>query len=398
MTDVNSRDVRLTSQLLGAPLTNAAVFFLIVVIGCSYIIAAKLHDLQAGLVTFGPVAVMLAYALLIGLARPLRLRDDQSGDNLYYMGFLFTLTSLGVSLYQFEADGAGVLIVQNFGIAIASTITGIALRVFFNQMRRDPMEVEATARAELAQAARRVRRELDNTVLEFNQFRRMTQQMISDGLAETSEKGNAVGAHLLSELELVTKRSGEILETASKQSGSTLHALAESVSATVDTAARTVAAGTHRVSEGAGTAAVALAQVTSKLGEMRTPEQIIEIKLNPTIQGLSRAVNSFSKKTEEHAAATREAVEAARKVAENSTAALDSLQRQLGSRDEAMQQRLEETRAAAQESSATTATLIARLDASNAQGDALHKADAIVVPFEEVLARSTGKAAQGYGG
>ena len=99
---------------------------------------------------------MLTYALVIYSARNLRLRDDQSGDNLYYMGFLFTLTSLGVSLYQFSVERAAEEIVQNFGIAIASTITGIALRVVFNQMRRDPVEVERMMRLELAEAARRV--------------------------------------------------------------------------------------------------------------------------------------------------------------------------------------------------------------------------------------------------
>ena len=31
---------------------------------------------------------------------------------------------------------------------------------------------------------------------------------------------------------------------------------------------------------------------------MQTPEQIIEIKLNPMIQGLSRAVNNFTKNAE----------------------------------------------------------------------------------------------------
>ena len=119
---------------------------------------------------------MIGYAVLIWLARNLRLRDDQAGDNLYYMGFLFTLTSLGVSLYQFNAARAAEEIVQNFGIAIGSTITGIALRVIFNQMRQDPIEVERTMRLELADAARRVRRELDATVVEFGYIRRISQQ------------------------------------------------------------------------------------------------------------------------------------------------------------------------------------------------------------------------------
>src|ERR1700675_3589155 len=125
---------------------------LFVVGGWAYVVAAKLAGIGQFFVTFLPVAIMLGYALLIGLATSLRLRDDQSGDNLYYMWFLFTLTSLGVSLYQFTATRAAEEIVQNFGIAIGSTIAGIGLRVIFNQMRRDPVEVEQRTRLEVAGA------------------------------------------------------------------------------------------------------------------------------------------------------------------------------------------------------------------------------------------------------
>src|SRR5580700_1797773 len=147
---------------------SAAVFTVFVATGSAYIVVSKLGGIGQVYVTFVPVVIMVAYAALIWFARNLRLRDDQAGDNLYYMGFLFTLTSLGVSLYQFSATRAAEEIVQNFGIAIGSTITGIALRVIFNQMRHDPIEVEQAMRLELAEAARRVRRELDATVVEFS--------------------------------------------------------------------------------------------------------------------------------------------------------------------------------------------------------------------------------------
>src|ERR1700743_990797 len=104
-------------------LFNGLVFFGVVFFGSGYIIFSKLHDFGALAVTAVPVLVMIGYAVLLS-ARLFRLRDDQSGDNLYYMGFLFTLTSLAVSLYQFSAAGSAEQIVQNFGIAIASRARG----------------------------------------------------------------------------------------------------------------------------------------------------------------------------------------------------------------------------------------------------------------------------------
>ena len=171
-------------------LLSGLLFFAVVVVGSGYIVFSKLNDFSAFSVTAVPVLIMIGYAVVLGVARLFRLRDDQSGDNLYYMGFLFTLTSLAVSLYQFTSAGSAEQIVQNFGIAIASTIAGITLRILFNQMRRDPVEVEATARLELAEASRRVKRELESTVLEFGYFRRMAQQSIDrcPGRDETGDR------------------------------------------------------------------------------------------------------------------------------------------------------------------------------------------------------------------
>lgn len=209
----------LPKLVLPPGLLSGLLFFAVVLAGAAYIVVAKLRDEPAVFVTLVPVCIMVAYALLLGFARFFRLRDDQSGDNLYYMGFLFTLTSLAVSLYQFRTDqGAADQIVQNFGIAIASTIAGIALRVFFNQMRRDPIEVEQTARLELADAARKVKRELESTALEFSHFRRMTQQSLAEAVEEINTQLKDAKDRIVAQLDEFATRSSKPLEEASKKS------------------------------------------------------------------------------------------------------------------------------------------------------------------------------------
>jgi hypothetical protein len=96
-----------------APPISALVFVPFVLAGCIYIILSKLIGLPLLAVTLIPVVIMLGYAVLAFSARAIRLRDDQTGDNLYYMGFLFTLTSLGVALYQFTTEGGVEDIVRN---------------------------------------------------------------------------------------------------------------------------------------------------------------------------------------------------------------------------------------------------------------------------------------------
>lgn len=279
-------------------LISGLLFFAVVALGSGYIVVSKLNDLPALYVTSVPVLIMIGYALMLGIARLFRLRDDQSGDNLYYMGFLFTLTSLAVSLYQFKAEGAAEQIVQNFGIAIASTIAGITLRILFNQMRRDPIEVEATARLELADASRKVKRELESTVLEFGYFRRMTQQSITDALDEINETLGSASDKLATEIRTFAHTAGKPLEEASQRSGKTLDNLNEKVVETLDTVSARLVRETDQLSQSAASMVKAIDGLAAKLASLQTPEQIIEIKLSPVVSGFTKAVNGFNKSAE----------------------------------------------------------------------------------------------------
>jgi hypothetical protein len=236
---------------------------------------------------------MVLYALLILLARGLRLRDDQSGDNLYYMGFLFTLTSLGVSLYQFSAQHAAEEIVQNFGIAIGSTIAGIGLRVIFNQMRRDPVEVEHASRLELAEAARRVRRELDSSVVEFGYFRRTAQQSAADSFSHMTERFDDIVAKLLASLEAVTVRLTP-LEAAARQLDGSTGDLTRTMGATLAASTEQLSAETERLSGRVGAIAGALENVLARLQSPQTPDRVVESQLDPMLHSLAEAIDRIA--------------------------------------------------------------------------------------------------------
>ncbi|MBV8755513.1 MAG: hypothetical protein JO328_21875 [Hyphomicrobiales bacterium] len=296
---------------------SAIVFTLFVFAGSAYIVLAKLNGMSALYVTFVPVAIMVIYALLIWLARSLQLRDDQAGDNLYYMGFLFTLTSLGVSLYQFNASRAAEEIVQNFGIAIGSTISGIALRVIFNQMRRDPVEVERTMRLELAEAARRVRRELDSTVVEFGYVRRSAQQAAADSFAEVAEKFEAISRRLLAGMDEIAAKSAAPLDEAAQRSGDMVRRLAGS--------AEQLAGETERLSKSTGEVGARIEEVVRKLAEAPGPGDAVAAALAPVVRALGEAVDRFTAQFEGQSSAAADMLEAAKLTAEVSAASIDSL-------------------------------------------------------------------------
>jgi hypothetical protein len=297
---------------------NVIVFMSFVATGCAYIILAKLKGVEPFYVTFVPVGTMIAYALLINLSRSLRLRDDQSGDNIYYMGFLFTLTSLGVSLYQFSAARAAEEIVQNFGIAIGSTIAGIGLRVIFNQMRRDPVEVEQKMRLELAEAARRVRRELDSSVVEFGYFRRNAQQSAADSFSHMTERFDDIVAKLLTSLEEVTTKLSVPVEAAARQLGDATGEVTRSMGATLAASVTHLSSETEILSSRVGAIAGALDETATKLNSMQTPDHVFEVRLDPMMQALAQAADRIGAHSQSQAKSVTDALAISNTAAERS--------------------------------------------------------------------------------
>jgi hypothetical protein len=244
-------------------------------LGCGYIVASKILGANAVLVTGVPVALMLAYAGMMTFFRGIRLRDDQAGDNLYYIGFIFTLTSLAISLYQYSNDASVEQIIQNFGIAVASTIAGITLRILFNQMRRDPMEVEVAARLELSDAAKRVRRELDGVTQELTHFRRTNLQMIEEAQNEM--------------LKLV-KAGDSGIKGAAAVAGSDLLAAANALSEPMRRAATEVSSLAASLDNSVQNLSKATAALVERMDRSKTPDQVIEVSIHKSIDDLRAVV------------------------------------------------------------------------------------------------------------
>lgn len=170
------RRTGLIDRLAERGLVDRWGFLLFALGGAACILVAKHSGLSPVLVAAAAAITMVLYAAVTQAKGTGRLRGDQAGDNCYYLGLIYTLTSLAYAIFLFDPAETATTIVQGFGIALATTIMGIVLRVFFNQTRVDLVETEDTARLELADAAGRLKAELAATVVSMNDFGRRTRQ------------------------------------------------------------------------------------------------------------------------------------------------------------------------------------------------------------------------------
>lgn len=179
-------------------------FFMAFGIGAVGILLLKILQLPQEVVTFFAVAVMFAYAAVIHWSPRLRLREDQAGDNLYYLGLLFTLVSLAWALWVFSPETGAKQVIENFGIALATTIVGLALRILFNQMRQNLIEIEQEARLELAEAAKRVRGSLDEVVDDMKHFHRTITQSILEAHNDASARIGETATQAIARLDNIS--------------------------------------------------------------------------------------------------------------------------------------------------------------------------------------------------
>lgn len=286
-----------------------ALFAVLTIVGIVFIWTAKLWGINTLVVTSVPIGIMFVYLMVSIVANGMRLHNEQAGDNLYYMGFLFTLSSLGVSLYRFAGDASIDEIVSNFGVAVTSTICGIAFRILFNQMRRDPVDIERSVRHELAEMTRRVRSELDSSAREFSSYRRTSSQMLVEGFEEIGEQAEKTGQAIQSAIETLSREAIKPIQEASEKltlvSQRNL-ALFEERSARINVTA-------DEATERLNSAAMKIAEIVENLGKavetmsgtmkaMSPPDEVLRIELKPAIAAL-QDVSALQKKAQEEDAA-----------------------------------------------------------------------------------------------
>ncbi len=131
-----------------------------------------------------PVVILVFYCIAM---RHLSQRaiHEIIGDNCYYLGFIFTLVSLAATLYLLHLDDASnELPIQNvisgFGIALSSTIVGIALRILMLRMTPDIAQKDSEARLDLDLAVRDFRAHLRMSVDELKRYSVETAQVLAE--------------------------------------------------------------------------------------------------------------------------------------------------------------------------------------------------------------------------
>ncbi len=213
----------------------AAWFF----IGFSGMATAKFVGASQILVTLVPVSIMAYYFFQLLASHQDSARPERAGDNIYYLGFLFTLSSLGFALYEFgsDSDNKGGQI-GDFAIALITTIVGVLGRVWLNQGEKELDEYEKEARFNLADAIDGLRGDMERSRDSLSEFSSMTLQILEENRDEQKRQlesdREAFEKHFIQTLEEMGASLREAVTSGSKELRDLLLELAKSTASQVE--------------------------------------------------------------------------------------------------------------------------------------------------------------------
>ena len=264
---------------------HSVLFFVFVIAGSVLLYLAKASNLPPLMIVACSFGMMAAYAIFILAIPATKLRLDVAADNMYYLGFLYTLSSLAVAITVDEPEK----VLANFGVAITCTIIGIAFRVALNQLRVDPYDVEAASRLELSQATKRVSRELDQSIKELIKFRTMSMQVMAEGYEDVQKNVDGAGKNMFASLKETSDKNSEILMEMAKQSNTAQENLSETIASLKDSNKEIVLANKSMLNQISKTSA-ALEDLAEKYSKTNAIEDRVVDEIKTGMNGLQKEI------------------------------------------------------------------------------------------------------------
>jgi hypothetical protein len=152
---------------------------------------------------WGPLAIMTLYVVLGSKRRKIDITDEKFADSCYYLGFIFTITSIIFSLFDLPNIGFKIQdIAVRFGAAMTSTVIGLSVRVYLVSFKGDVADAITEAEEAVIDASKKLREQLFIVVEKLRDF----QEMVDQAATTTIENVNV-------QIETLSKSHGDKLSS-----------------------------------------------------------------------------------------------------------------------------------------------------------------------------------------
>lgn len=195
---VAEKQTRITDSDASGRAWDHVLFVAIFLLGAAITVALRLGTSMDILwVLLFPLSFMGIYMYLVKTNRH-RLRKDHAADNVYYLGFLFTIITLGTALIRYQtSDNPDVTqIIGDLGIGLSTTVVGLLGRIVLGQYGQQPADIDEGVRTSLVRAAENLRKNFLIVGEEISRIQTATKQMVEETNTnlQTTSKGIAAAS------------------------------------------------------------------------------------------------------------------------------------------------------------------------------------------------------------
>lgn len=156
------------SQIQEAQREYRDAWMIALLVGCATIGFGNLIGIGPWWLASTVAVWMIGYGIFVGhTVDDADIPSDTKGESIYYLGLLFTFAALVAALITFDwgtpgGDGSGTTgSIRNFGIALLTTIVGLAGRVWFTMSQESPGDIVDTTRSRLEETVSLMKESLD---------------------------------------------------------------------------------------------------------------------------------------------------------------------------------------------------------------------------------------------
>lgn len=236
-----------------------------------------------------PLLLMSGY-ILLGIYRgDDTVSDEKFADSCYYLGFIFTISSILIALLDIPSISArlGDISVR-FGAAMVSTVLGLIVRVYLVNFRPDFQDAVHQAEDGLMDSVRNFRIHLDLTVGRLREFQNLVHDASKQSLAQVDlALQDAAAGHARHFGDLLEKLAAEhriLIE----ESAAHMKAATQTLSNALYDYAQALASGTGKFEAGA-------AELAGKLEarlDVALPEDYFAERLDPALGRLGQSATA----------------------------------------------------------------------------------------------------------
>jgi len=160
------------------------LFLAFTVLGILIALALRLAlDLSASIAAISLSSLVFLYGVIVYRTERFQVRPDIIADNLYFLGFIFTMVALAISLFRFSGESAALSIntvIGDLGVGLATTITGLIGRNIFHNMRSSIDDLEADVRVSLKESAEAASEGITSAASIVEDSRVLTRQILDE--------------------------------------------------------------------------------------------------------------------------------------------------------------------------------------------------------------------------